>query len=585
VTLDRYELLCTIAQGGMATVWLARFRGKHGFEKLVAIKTILPEHALDERFRKMFLDEARIASGIEHPNVAKILDLGEWHDFLYLVMEYVNGDALSRLRRVLSKRGVKMPVQLSIRILADMCAGLHASHELRGSDGELAGVVHRDVSPQNVLIPDNGSAKLIDFGVAKARDRLGGETGGAITKGKSRYMAPEQALGQAIDRRADIFGVGAMAYEIFEGVSPYEGVNDLARLHALMTGAEIQEVRSAPHPAVEKLIIRALSRTPEKRFATALELRGALEDAMVQLRVRATSDDVAEFFAKHTADRITERRRIVKLALDGATERQRIRDQLDNTSMVHSRGRSDSVADGGDSDSDLMVVPSAPQIAAAPKVDVPLPPPPPDAKPSPPRPKVASAPAQDPATAAQEAAAPAQDATAPVQEASAASDEIVVDTAEGVQPTPAPAVVATSERNPIGASVPAYSSTLSEDDAVAPSPPRRKVGLVAVAVVGAVVVVIGIGAAIERASRVTPPPIGAVTTMTSNAPAATTPAFTAPPPPIETTATAPMTATQVTTARPTATAVAVRPPPTTRGTATKPTASGKKIKPTDVVIQ
>jgi len=248
--LDRYELLCTVARGGMAHVWLGRFKGKHGFEKLVAVKTILPEHALDARFRNMFLDEARIASGIEHPHVAKILDLGEWRECLYLVMEYVDGDSLSRLRRSIEKRGHKLPLPIALRVLADVCAGLHAAHELRGEDGALLGVVHRDVSPQNVLIPTNGVSKLIDFGVAKARHRLGEETSAGFAKGKSRYMSPEQALAKPVDRRADLFAVGAMAYEMFAGAAPYDGPNDMARLHALITGIDITSVPHSPHTSI-----------------------------------------------------------------------------------------------------------------------------------------------------------------------------------------------------------------------------------------------------------------------------------------------------------------------------------------------
>src|SRR5450432_4100505 len=141
--LDRYELLCPIASGGMASVWLARLRGKRGFEKLFAIKTIKTELNDDSRFQEMFLDEARIASAIQHPNVAQILDLGEQDDILYIVMEWVDGDSLAKIRRLLQKRGTPLPLGLSLRILADACAGLHAAHELGDRQGQLLNVVHR----------------------------------------------------------------------------------------------------------------------------------------------------------------------------------------------------------------------------------------------------------------------------------------------------------------------------------------------------------------------------------------------------------------------------------------------------------
>src|SRR2546430_11137552 len=205
----------------MASVWLARLQGKHGFEKIVAVKTILPNFAADPRFRQMFLDEARIASRIEHANVARILDLGEQHDLLYLVMEWVDGDALSKLSRTVEKNNQQVPLGILLRIVKDACAGLHAAHELCDPRGQVLGVVHRDVSPHNILVNSNGAAKVIDFAVAKARDRHAEETSTGILKGKIHYMAPEQAMGKPVDRRADVWAIGAILYRMLAGKAPF----------------------------------------------------------------------------------------------------------------------------------------------------------------------------------------------------------------------------------------------------------------------------------------------------------------------------------------------------------------------------
>ncbi len=321
--LDRYELLCPIAEGGMASVWVARLQGKHGFEKLLAVKTILPKYASDLRFQHMFLDEARIASRIEHTNVAQILDLGEENSVLYLVMEWVDGDALSKLHRAAEEKGEMMPIGVVLRILADTCGGLHIAHELRGNDGSLLGVVHRDVSPQNVLVSARGVAKLIDFGIAKARDRAGGDTNTGFLKGKIQYMAPEQATGTQIDRRADVWAIGAILYHLLSGKPPFDGENQLAALHRLTSGRPPVPLSPRVPPAVAAVVRRALTHDPAKRYATTLEMQTAIEAAMVQAKLATTTADVAAFCAEHLADRAIARKQAVDGALKAAKERTR----------------------------------------------------------------------------------------------------------------------------------------------------------------------------------------------------------------------------------------------------------------------
>ena len=312
----------------MAAVWVARQIGKHGFEKQVAVKTILPEFAEDPRFQKMFMDEAHIASNIEHANVAQILDLGEEHGVLYLVMELVDGESLGKLHRVVEKRDFAVPIGVTLRILADACGGLHAAHELHDRSGALLGVVHRDVSPQNILVTSKGTAKLIDFGVAKARDRIAGETNGGALKGKIHYMAPEQAVGKTLDRRADIWGVGAIAYHLLSGRPAYEGPNQLATLHRLTAGRPPAPLPDTIPAAVVALIARTLVHDVEQRIATAHELQLALEQAMVDARCETTHADVAVFVREHLGGHAKARRKSVELAMAAANERARINKAL-----------------------------------------------------------------------------------------------------------------------------------------------------------------------------------------------------------------------------------------------------------------
>ena len=320
--LDRYELLCPLAYGGMASVWLARFGGRLGFERMVVIKMILPQYSQDPRFQEMFLDEARIASRIEHSNVARILDVGELADNYYIVMEWVDGDSLSKVLRTAEQRKQRIPSGIAMRIIADAAAGLHAAHELRDRDGTHLGVVHRDVSPQNILIANSGATTIIAFGVAKARDRVSQETSAGQLKGKIRYMAPEQALGRNIDHRADVWALGAMLYEMFTGNPPYDGPNEVATLHKLTSGQRPSPMPPSVPEVVRAVIERALAYEPEDRFSSALELNLALEGAMVEINEPTTAAVVAHYTGQLLADRKAARKRAVDAALDNARRRE-----------------------------------------------------------------------------------------------------------------------------------------------------------------------------------------------------------------------------------------------------------------------
>jgi serine/threonine-protein kinase len=322
--LDRYELLCPVATGGMASVWLAKLRAKHGFERLVAVKTILPQLASDVRFQQMFLDEARLASKIDHVNACHVIDLGDEHGVLYLVMEWIDGDSLSKLQRAVEASGQTFPCGVALKIVADTCAGLHAAHELCDADGRPLGVVHRDVSPQNVLIGPRGIVKVIDFGIAKARDRMSGDTTTGSLKGKIHFMAPEQALGTPLTRRADVWAAGALLYSLLAGEPPYDGPNQYATLHRIASGEPPPRLQPSVPDAVAAVVYRALSHNPDARFQTAAEMQQAVEAAMTATQSVATSADVAAFAALHLATRSEARKKSVDLAVRAAAERDRV---------------------------------------------------------------------------------------------------------------------------------------------------------------------------------------------------------------------------------------------------------------------
>jgi serine/threonine-protein kinase len=277
--LGRYELLVPIARGGMARVWAARLHGQRGFQKLVAIKTILPHLAEEPEFERMFLDEARIASGVHHPNVCEIYELGEEKHTLYLAMEWVSGDSLARVLRATGKTEAIDP-RVVARIVADACAGLHAAHELTDEDGRALGVVHRDLSPHNILLTADGTAKVADFGVAKALGQLHEATSAGQLKGKIAYMAPEQVTAGGIDRRSDVFSLGCVLYEATTGQRPFRGDGDHQVMHAVLKGefpAPTSLIRGYPQE-LERIVMRALSPQPILRYPTAERMRFALEE-------------------------------------------------------------------------------------------------------------------------------------------------------------------------------------------------------------------------------------------------------------------------------------------------------------------
>ena len=312
--LGRYELLVPIARGGMARVWAARLHGQRGFQKLVAIKTILPHLAEEAEFERMFLDEARIASGVHHPNVCEIYELGEEKHTLYLVMEWVNGDSLARVLRASGKTEA-VDARVIARVVADACAGLHAAHELTDDDGRALGVVHRDLSPHNILLTADGTAKVADFGVAKALGQLHEATSAGQLKGKIAYMAPEQVTGAAIDRRSDVFSLGCVLYEATTGQRPFRGDGDHQVMHAVLKGefpAPTTLVRQYPQE-LERIVMRALSPQPILRYPTAERMRFALEEFLARGQL-VTQSNVAQVVRARIGEPIDRRKERIRQA-------------------------------------------------------------------------------------------------------------------------------------------------------------------------------------------------------------------------------------------------------------------------------
>jgi hypothetical protein len=290
----------------MANLFVAKLAGADGFEKRVAVKVIHEHLVTDPEFVKMFIDEARIASRVAHPNVVQTIELGRFENTHFIAMEYVDGESLNAVLR-------RSPLSAAFcaRIIADAAAGLHAAHELRGHDGELLGVVHRDVSPQNILISYDGIVKVVDFGVARARGRLH-TTSGAL-KGKVSYMAPEQIeTPTEVDRRADIFALGIVLYEATTRRRLITGDNEAVKIKKLISCGFPPPSAVAPgySPTLEQIVMRALARDPDERFATAQQMYEALERFIISSGEPVLQSRLAAFMRSLFADRIIKKQEV-----------------------------------------------------------------------------------------------------------------------------------------------------------------------------------------------------------------------------------------------------------------------------------
>ncbi len=286
-----YRLIEKVAIGGMAEVFKAKRSGVEGFEKVVAMKRILTHLSDNKEFVDMFIDEAKMVAGLTHPNIVQIFDLGRLERSYYIAMEYIHGRDLRSIMKRAKERGIRLPMDLSVAIVTKVCAALEYAHRKKDEDGRAMRIVHRDVSPQNILISFEGDVKLTDFGIAKAATKASTTERGAL-RGKLLYMSPEQAWGKAMDRRSDIFSLGIVLYEMITDQRPFLASSEMSILEM------VRECRVAPptslNPRVpeklEQAMMKALERDPEMRYQDAGEMARDMERALPDRKVPTAAE-------------------------------------------------------------------------------------------------------------------------------------------------------------------------------------------------------------------------------------------------------------------------------------------------------
>ena len=297
--VGRYRLLFPIAAGGMAEVWAAKPEGG-GFARPVAIKLVRPEFAADAEYARMFIDEAVVASAIRHPNICETHELGREDKLLFMVLEWVAGDSLSGLLRGTELN--PLPLEIAARVCAEACAGLHAAHEAHDADGKLLGIVHRDVSPPNILISVHGHVKVSDFGIAKARNQLHARTRTGEIKGKLAYIPPEQVRGLGVDRRADVYAMGCVLYVSTLGLRPFGGGASAVVNIVRGTYRKPRDLRADYPEELERIIGRALCVNRDERYQTAEEMRYELEQWLLTRPQPTKHGDVGRLVRERLSD-------------------------------------------------------------------------------------------------------------------------------------------------------------------------------------------------------------------------------------------------------------------------------------------
>jgi tRNA A-37 threonylcarbamoyl transferase component Bud32 len=296
--LGDYSILEHLATGGMAEVYLARKVGVGRFEKLVVIKRIRPELTNDARTTGLFLDEARLVATLEHPNIAQVYEIDQVGDSYFIVMEYVQGADLRRLIQASRKRKTPIPLDDAIYVITHVCAALHYAHEKRDHAGRPLDIVHRDISPSNVLVSHDGAVKVCDFGIASGRDRET-ETIQGVIKGKLSYLSPEQCRSEPLDRRSDVFAIGILLYELSTSTKLFEAASEFELLRTIVEAPIKPPSRLiAGYPeGLSDIVMKALAKRPENRYATAQEMQLALESFGRERKLEMSSINIARLMS------------------------------------------------------------------------------------------------------------------------------------------------------------------------------------------------------------------------------------------------------------------------------------------------
>ncbi|MBA2540210.1 MAG: serine/threonine protein kinase, partial [Deltaproteobacteria bacterium] len=306
-TLGRYEIIKKLAVGGMAEIYLARVRGTAGFEKLVVLKRISPAVAEDQAFVQMFLDEARLAATLRHPNIADVFDVGTEDNSYYFAMEFIHGQDARSVRLAASELGREIPLEVSLGVIYGTTYALGYAHAKTGPTGPL-GLVHRDVSPSNILVSYDGAVKLVDFGIARAESRTREKTRTGMLKGKVPYMSPEQCRGQVLDRRSDLFSLGIVLYELTCGVRPFDGHSEYDTLEMIVAAQPEPPSTHIPNyrPELAAITMKLLARDPADRYQTADDVLADLEKLISDAGLLVSERVVAKYMREVFADEITE---------------------------------------------------------------------------------------------------------------------------------------------------------------------------------------------------------------------------------------------------------------------------------------